>query len=411
MEQEKDKTTTQAGLDHIAQNLSRVTTHDARLISGVNENIVQGGVTDPSLNQAFVSGPQFTGETFTNQEFSDQRFPGQFSTTQYGTVATNLPITQENAFIGREFGDPMGASGLQTTLQPHKETQFTGLQQNTMPQSNLATEVPFQTGHTGPIGETMTEEEHKKKGFFSKVSGIFKHDKSDKTLEGSHNIEKIHEPPGILDEKGTTVSMAQGLASTSQLGLPVLGPDYTHGTHGTTTHTVFTGGYGTEGFGSLGPMGDSRTIGPGTGMATTSLPVTLNPGVEQGITSTGTGLVGRPGLQGVDVSGANATHIERDITLQEGGLLGLRQGAVTGNPGDIITNYDESAEISYPSSKIMTQPIPMTNVQPLEPVQMTTSTFTTVEQPIKSEIINVRQVPPTGLGHDCTLIKHKSGEL
>jgi len=280
-----------------------------------------------------------------------------------------------------------------------------------IPQGNLTSEIPIHT--TG--GEFVEgEEAHKKKGFFSKITGIFHH-KKDKDVDmraeegygqnldkNVHNVEHLrNEPPGILDEKGTTVSMPSGTQSNSQLGLPVWGPDYTHGTHGTTTHTVFTGG--------------QTGMGLESNLATTSMPVNIEglqsgsfqPGLSTGSFQPGlsTGNL-EPGFEsgihkrGVDLSGANATHIDRDITLQEGGLLGLRQGAVTGNPGDIITNYMDRGDLDMPSTKITTMP-----------VTQTITTTTVIEQPIvREELRDVtsQHMGSTGYGlgpTSCTLVK------
>jgi len=130
------------------------------------------------------------------------------------------------------------------------------------------------------------------------------------------------------------------IAGTGNYGLPVAGPDYTHGTHGHTHDTVFTGGFQpTQVANTSLPLNEGTYAGTDltTGLGTTG----INSGYGTGLnTGMGTTLPEKP-VFGVDYSGTNATHVNRDITLQEGGLLGLRQGAVTGNPGDIITNYEQ----------------------------------------------------------------------
>jgi len=464
--QRNDKKTTtqdktQIGLHNIAENLSRFTTHDAPLTTGINQNILKTETldtgfpsghsfppTDPLLNQQTTGWTGqttgftgqttgFTGQTtgFTGQNFSDRTYADRNLTKEVPSLGSHIPITQENEFLGRETGTQFGSEmpvhldqmPLTTGQMPLQTGQFP-VQSNLttiIPPTNLTTEMPIRSTAEDLTGEThekkpgflhkvtgifkgkhktddMQDEDvethEKKPGLLSKVTGIFKGHKKEK-VDDHHNIEKLRaEPPGILDEKGTTVSMAQGLSSTSQLGLPVTGPDYTHGTHGTTTHTVFTGGYPTNtGFDAFGNrLIDAQHIGPGSNVATLSGPVSLTRGdfVEPGFENFGTQFDQVRPVQGIDLSGANASHVDRDITLQEGGLLGLRQGAVTGNPGDIITNYEPKGELIQP--KVITtlqQPV-FTSVE-------------TIQQPIFTGTTN-----PTGLGTDCSLVRgHQNNQF
>jgi len=365
-------------LDPIAENLSRPTTHDTALISGP-----QSGLTSNLYTTGSNLLPQtgFTGVTSglssglgSNINTGLQNFENEFipstGTYNYGSNLTSGTTTGTfgTTGLGTDFHRFTEGSAV---LNPDSKFINDGtlpMNFNTPTQMPIVTEPPIdnfasdttqpkkhgimgkvkdlirgkhetaETGMTGTEGMGMDAmETEKKPGFLSKITShipIIGHKKDTTANMGTVSTE----PLGVLDEKGTTVGVPGDVVSTSQLGLPVAGPDYTHGTHGLTHDTVFTGGF------------------QPTQVANTSLP--LQSGLNTGLaTNLGTGLGTEFGTTldkptfGVDYSGTNATHVNRDITLQEGGLLGLRQGAVTANPGDIITNFfdrDKVANIQQP---------------------------------------------------------------
>jgi len=350
---QKNLTKEQLGQQHINENLSRVTTHDTPLITG---------------NQFQTA--DFTKNTMNTGGVSEQLGSGNF--------IGNPPLTTENEFIQRNLAGVNYGTGIPMTQSINTSIPTTGgLGQGT----NFTSQQPIVGGTQYGVSESRSDEQPKKEGFLSKLF----HGKAEHTnLPGSQEL--IDQPAGLLDEKGTTVTLPEGTASNSLLGLPVTGPDYTHGTHGITENTVFTGGLGPNIATNSGPVDVNRGGSFQPGMSG------IQPGFDQK-------------LSGVDVSGANATHIERDITLQEGGLLGLRQGAVTGNPGDIITNYVDTGLQKPIQQPVFTQP------QPVQQIQQTVVTET-ISHPVTTEYQERHTtIPPTGLGGDCSLVRNFNKKL